>query len=111
MKLPCDFVATIYQLPMNKEFTCAVPGCEKNASYMGSHDTNYVCKDHVPDAMTSEEGECPICLEPFKKSKEASKLTSLACRPFTCSHVFHIRCVEQWVKTGTATCPMCRKSL
>lgn len=108
MKLPCDFAAVIYHFPERPCVTCSVPGCSQSASYLSKTTSNvYVCKFHVSESLANEDGECAICLEPLR----AKSIVDVPYRPFGCSHVFHVRCVEQWVSTGCGTCPMCRKTL
>ena len=43
--------------------------------------------------------ECSICLETFRDEEVVRRLT--------CGHVFHKRCVDQWL-TKVAACPLCR---
>lgn len=53
-----------------------------------------------PDASTGnelEETSCSICLDDFSDGQRVRKLP--------CGHVFHIACVDAWLKR-TATCPL-----
>jgi len=46
--------------------------------------------------------ECVVCLEPYEKEDEISKLP--------CNHIFHYKCISKWVLTNQ-TCPLCRDNL
>ncbi|CAI2360420.1 unnamed protein product [Moneuplotes crassus] len=49
-----------------------------------------------------EDSECIICLENFQES-DRKKTTK-------CKHVFHSRCLTNWLK-NRKTCPLCRRSI
>mmetsp|Transcript_4008 Transcript_4008/g.9209 ORF Transcript_4008/g.9209 Transcript_4008/m.9209 type:complete len:328 (+) Transcript_4008:6-989(+) len=50
----------------------------------------------------SDDGDCPICLEPGVKGEAVRKLS--------CGHCFHRECIEAWLSTA-ATCPTCRSAI
>jgi hypothetical protein len=62
----------------------------------------------------TEEEECPICLETMSRN-DNTVFTNL----FNCIHIFHKRCIIQWVNTERnnnqdifqVVCPMCRAQL
>ena len=43
--------------------------------------------------------DCPICLDEFKCRQH--------CRRFNCSHVFHKKCIDKWLRKNNQ-CPVCR---
>ncbi|RAL39339.1 hypothetical protein DM860_002872 [Cuscuta australis] len=46
---------------------------------------------------------CCVCLAEFKPDAEINLLS--------CGHVFHLLCLEKWVKSWGVTCPLCRNSV
>jgi len=47
---------------------------------------------------------CPICLESFKEG--------LYKRILSCSHIFHKKCIDKWIKNSLeCSCPICRKTI
>ncbi|XP_058114851.1 E3 ubiquitin-protein ligase At1g63170-like [Magnolia sinica] len=53
-------------------------------------------------ANASENSECCICLAKYKDKEELRQLP--------CSHLFHLRCVDQWLRI-ISCCPLCKKEL
>ena len=51
----------------------------------------------------SEEKECVICMNPVVADGFETMITP-------CNHVFHARCLEQWLEIKLA-CPTCRAKL
>lgn len=45
---------------------------------------------------------CAICYEDILVSKTGRAEMS-------CGHIYHIKCIADWMNTGANTCPMCRK--
>ncbi|KAG9144131.1 hypothetical protein Leryth_013776 [Lithospermum erythrorhizon] len=50
----------------------------------------------------NENLECCICLAKYKDKEEIRELP--------CSHIFHLKCVDQWLKI-IACCPLCKQDL
>ena len=46
---------------------------------------------------------CAICIDEFKQSEDVRLL-------YSCRHVFHVKCVDQWL-TDNTTCPICRQDV
>lgn len=46
--------------------------------------------------------QCPICWSDFKRRE---MVTTLICDE---KHVFHTSCIEEWIRKGHNTCPLCR---
>ncbi|XP_071697715.1 E3 ubiquitin-protein ligase At4g11680-like [Rutidosis leptorrhynchoides] len=53
----------------------------------------------VIDSSTTE---CCICLTKYKEKEEMRQLG--------CSHIFHMKCVDQWLKI-VSCCPLCKQEL
>jgi hypothetical protein len=51
--------------------------------------------------VTREETTCSICLEEFQGGQKQ--------RMLPCSHVFHAACVDEWLTTRRAVCPICKQ--
>ncbi|CAL5190789.1 unnamed protein product [Lathyrus oleraceus] len=54
------------------------------------------------EKFINEDPECCICLAKYKDKEEVRKLP--------CSHVFHLKCVDQWLKI-ISCCPLCKQGL
>ncbi|XP_061337632.1 E3 ubiquitin-protein ligase At4g11680-like isoform X2 [Gastrolobium bilobum] len=50
----------------------------------------------------NEDSECCICLAKYKDKEEVRQLP--------CSHMFHLKCVDQWLKI-MSSCPLCKQGL
>lgn len=53
--------------------------------------------------MTYNQNICPICLERFV---DEEKLKVLPCK-----HIFHEKCIDEWLDTGHFVCPDCKVPL
>jgi peptide methionine sulfoxide reductase MsrA len=47
-----------------------------------------------------DKNNCNICLELFNNHEKIIKLK--------CTHYYHIKCIEKWLKKHNNKCPMCR---
>ncbi|KAL1307272.1 hypothetical protein HN51_049245 [Arachis hypogaea] len=54
------------------------------------------------EKLINEDSECCICLAKYKDKEEVRQLP--------CSHVFHLKCVDQWLKI-ISCCPLCKQGL
>ncbi|KAK7320303.1 hypothetical protein VNO77_29650 [Canavalia gladiata] len=54
------------------------------------------------EKFITENPECCICLAKYKEKEEVRQLP--------CSHMFHLKCVDQWLKI-TSCCPLCKQGL
>jgi len=52
----------------------------------------------------SEESMCSVCFASFDDSSEML-------RRLSCGHVFHVACIDTWIKMGKYTCPFCRSQM
>ncbi|CAN7006194.1 hypothetical protein IGI04_009896 [Brassica rapa subsp. trilocularis] len=59
--------------------------------------------DNASDsAPKTDDPECCICLAKYKDKEEVRKLP--------CSHKFHLKCVDQWLRI-ISCCPLCKQDL
>lgn len=74
--------------------------CSKGCDNQIVHDNkNYNLNELNSDEVINNQ-ECSICVEPLNNDT-AIKLT--------CNHMFHKRCLEEWLKKGkNKDCPLCR---
>ena len=56
-------------------------------------------KRDVPFSQTT----CPICLDDFEHN-------DTVVRELPCQHIFHPECVDEFLRTNSSLCPMCKKS-
>ena len=47
--------------------------------------------------------KCVICMEKYKLDEEVETLP--------CFHIFHKDCIDQWLKAGKDTCPICKNKV
>jgi E3 ubiquitin-protein ligase RNF13 len=55
------------------------------------------------DPATDITQTCSICLEDFKNSEKI--------RILPCDHIFHPKCVDEWLQNWNRTCPLCKKPI
>ncbi|XP_039026580.1 E3 ubiquitin-protein ligase At4g11680-like [Hibiscus syriacus] len=53
-------------------------------------------------SCANEDPECCICLAKYKDKEEVRQLP--------CSHMFHLKCVDQWLRI-ISCCPLCKQEL
>ncbi|XAR56815.1 hypothetical protein NMG60_11037430 [Bertholletia excelsa] len=53
-------------------------------------------------APHKDKPECCICLSKYREKEEIRELP--------CSHIFHLKCVDQWLRI-ISCCPLCKKEL
>lgn len=61
--------------------------------------------DHIdaalpPDALQAPGDACAICIEPLEDDEDI--------RGLTCGHAFHAGCVDPWLTSRRACCPLCK---
>ncbi|WCJ33139.1 RING/U-box superfamily protein [Euphorbia peplus] len=69
--------------------------------YKGLHTTSDLDDFHSTNS-TEDPPECCICLAKYKDKEEVRQLP--------CSHMFHLKCVDQWLKI-ISCCPLCKQEL
>ncbi|KAI4290966.1 hypothetical protein PAPHI01_0240 [Pancytospora philotis] len=50
----------------------------------------------------ADSADCSICLSAYRPKSKVRKLD--------CSHEFHRKCIDRWLKKGNLNCPVCRTS-
>ncbi|KAK1311466.1 E3 ubiquitin-protein ligase [Acorus calamus] len=61
-----------------------------------------VADDASEEFLTNGDSECCICLANYRDSEEVRQLP--------CSHLFHLGCVDQWLRI-ISCCPLCKKEI
>lgn len=69
---------------------------------MRNHTVNFIFKAEFGIGHKQDIEKCAICINEFKEEENVRRLR--------CSHEFHMRCVDKWLKANT-TCPMCRQNV
>ncbi|KAK3200147.1 hypothetical protein Dsin_023562 [Dipteronia sinensis] len=66
-------------------------------------DTNSELDANInPTSANEEDPECCICLAKYREKEEVRQLP--------CSHMFHLKCVDQWLRI-ISCCPLCKQEL
>ncbi len=55
-----------------------------------------------PERFRNDENTCSICYVEYQMEDD---VTPLSCNP---NHYFHTKCIEEWIKRGHNSCPLCR---
>jgi len=55
--------------------------------------------------LFSDAEECAIC---WSNYSEQDEIVKLKCNE---KHFYHTKCIENWIKAGKNTCPMCREPI
>ena len=71
----------------------------KNDGDNDGHRAKKAKRDEIPDAFSTA---CSVCLDDFNEGETL--------RRFSCKHVFHAHCVDEWLKRRP-TCPNCRMDI
>ncbi|XP_038689566.1 E3 ubiquitin-protein ligase At4g11680-like isoform X2 [Tripterygium wilfordii] len=58
--------------------------------------------DNDVESNSTDDPECCICLAKYRAKEEVRQLP--------CSHIFHLKCVDQWLKI-ISCCPLCKQEL
>lgn len=73
--------------------------CQLQARY--SYEEKRYCNVHY-NIIRTKEDSCSICLD----------LLSIRARTkINCGHMYHVKCITDWVRQDKDTCPVCRSSL
>ncbi|RDX83142.1 E3 ubiquitin-protein ligase, partial [Mucuna pruriens] len=71
--------------------------------YKGLHTNLHLpCDSQSSERLINEDPECCICLAKYRDKEEVRQLP--------CSHLFHLKCVDQWLRI-ISCCPLCKQGL
>ncbi|ORX40579.1 hypothetical protein BD324DRAFT_647504 [Kockovaella imperatae] len=64
-----------------------------------------------PLYLPEDKSTCAICQENYEPPKEARTimLQGDVLRQLSCKHVFHCKCIDQWLLGGSGNCPFCNR--
>lgn len=70
-----------------------------------SHDEDYDDDEHIdaalpPECMGTSGDTCAICIDTLEDDDDV--------RGLTCGHAFHAVCIDPWLTTRRACCPLCK---
>ena len=66
-------------------------------------DEKFMEKSQKEDNKNENFEKCVICMEKYKINDDVKTLP--------CFHIFHKECIEQWLKAGKDTCPICKNKV
>ena len=66
-------------------------------------DEKFMEKSQREDNKNENFEKCVICMEKYKINDDVKTLP--------CFHIFHKECIEQWLKAGKDTCPICKNKV
>ena len=66
-------------------------------------DEKFMEKSQKEDNKIENFEKCVICMEKYKINEDIKTLP--------CFHIFHKDCIEQWLKAGKDTCPICKNKV
>lgn len=69
----------------------------------GDQRSNSSSSSRDSSAPQSESIECSICLDSIEEGQRCRRL------PVPCGHLFHIGCIDEWLKQSVH-CPLCKRS-
>ncbi|KOM52268.1 hypothetical protein LR48_Vigan09g092700 [Vigna angularis] len=71
--------------------------------YKGAHtNLDFANDSQTTQRLINDDPECCICLAKYKDREEVRQLP--------CSHLFHLKCVDQWLRI-ISCCPLCKQGL
>ena len=72
-------------------------------SYTEKIISNHRVHNWTEMVINENSGTCSICLAPFEIGETAVTTA--------CNHMFHSTCINEWVRIGRSTCPLCRSAI
>ena len=66
-------------------------------------DEKFMEKSQKEDNKNENFEKCVVCMEKYKINDDIKTLP--------CFHIFHKECIEQWLKAGKDTCPICKNKV
>ncbi|WVR07666.1 hypothetical protein IAU60_004708 [Kwoniella sp. DSM 27419] len=66
---------------------------------------------HPAVQLDESRATCVICQEGFIAPVEGQEAMAEPLRALACGHVYHAKCIDQWLTRGAANCPFCNRSV
>ncbi|WWC72039.1 uncharacterized protein I206_105998 [Kwoniella pini CBS 10737] len=64
---------------------------------------------HPALSLNEEQNTCGICQDCFKLPESGKEQFAEWLRQLRCGHVYHAKCIDEWLTKGSATCPFCNR--
>ncbi|WWD03667.1 hypothetical protein V865_001723 [Kwoniella europaea PYCC6329] len=66
---------------------------------------------HPPIYLKEDQITCAICQENFVPPQQGREALAEWLRVLGCGHVYHAKCIDEWLLRGAASCPFCNRSV
>ncbi|WVQ66965.1 uncharacterized protein L199_005156 [Kwoniella botswanensis] len=66
---------------------------------------------HPPIYLKEDQITCAICQENFVPPQQGREAFAEWLRVLGCGHVYHAKCIDEWLLRGAASCPFCNRSV
>lgn len=76
--------------------------CKRMSKHVVDGNVSLCTMHYTMDREIKKAPDCPICLAPIVRREMATT---------TCSHSYHTRCLNRWLRRGSTACPTCRGTI
>ncbi|WVW86194.1 hypothetical protein I302_108236 [Kwoniella bestiolae CBS 10118] len=95
---------------LNKlQYVCYVSDPTPNPTTHG--DVQKELLPHPPIYLTEDRTTCAICQENYAVPERGREQFAEWLRVLGCGHVYHAKCIDEWLMRGSASCPSCNRSV
>lgn len=76
--------------------------CKRMGKHVANGNVSLCTMHYTMDREIKKAPDCPVCLSPILRR---DMMTTV------CSHSYHKRCLERWLRRGSTSCPTCRGTI